>query len=121
MPIIFKDLNSVPKHIEEDIINIASINESIKNILTTMRGTISGFPEFACTNALLFSPRDSISIDTYTTEVKSLLARFENRIEVLQFQVTPDRVNPNLVNVTLRYRIKATGETGTYTINNSNR
>lgn len=113
---MYKDLNSIPKQIENDILNISSINESIKNILTTMRGTISGFPEFSCTNTLLFSPKDNISIDTYVTEVKSLLARFEPRIEVLQFKIVPDTVNPNAINATLTYRLKATGEIGTYQI-----
>ena len=108
MSTIFKDLND--KDIENDIVNYKSIEVSLKNILTTFIGTISGFPEFSTDANLLFEPNDIISINAYVTSVRASIARFETRIDVISLDAYKDSINPNKVNVTLKYRIKATSE-----------
>ena len=48
--------------------------------------------------------------NAYVTSVRASIARFETRIDVISLDAYKDSINPNKVNVTLKYRIKATSE-----------
>lgn len=101
----YKDLN--PNDIEKDIINVDTFYVSLKNIVTTMMGDISGFPEFSNNAQLLFDQYSSITIDAYKTSLKTSIQKFDYRIIVDSINITKGNTD-NSVYVEINYRVKNT-------------
>lgn len=94
---MYKDINGITKYINPDgsmdlEVNIATqvnaINNSIKNILLTPKGSVPGKPYFGSDlHKIAFEQMDFITerlAERYTSEA---LSRFEDRIKVLDIIV----------------------------------
>ena len=64
--------------------DIEAINNSIRNILTTSKGSLEGMPEFGSRlNELVFSQIDHITVDLLKNLIKEALDKWEDRIILL--------------------------------------
>ena len=76
---MYKDLTSI----EKNNTDIQAINNSIKNILLTRRGSVPGIPRFGSElYTLIFSQLDSLTETVAKSMVLSALTEFEDRINV---------------------------------------
>jgi phage baseplate assembly protein W len=103
---VFKDF----KKGDEYVTNAKAINQSIRNILTTMIGSMPGKPEFGSTiHELIFEPLDHIVEDSIISSVYGALGRWEPRINVLDVSVeqVPEY---NRAVVSIEYEYNLSGE-----------
>lgn len=110
----YKDFNT--NQVEKDLINVQSINESIKNILTVNIGTIAGFPEFSMGQELLFEQLTDIALDAYRTKIKSVINKFDKRIQIQTINIVKDPTNEHSVVVEIYYLLKDSNIMGTTNI-----
>ena len=76
---MYKDLTSI----ENNNTDINAINNSIKNILLTRRGSVPGIPRFGSDiHTLIFSQLDSLTESVAKSMILSALNEFEDRIIV---------------------------------------
>lgn len=88
-----------------------AVERSIRLILGTARGERPMRPEFGCgLHDLVFSPLDVHLPGRVTSEVQAALRRWEPRIDVLDVAVDVDGERPEVLSVSLTYRIKATND-----------
>ena len=81
---MYKDLTSI----EKNNTDVQAINNSIKNILLTRRGSVPGIPRFGSElYTLIFSQLDSLTETVAKSMVLSALTEFEDRINVKSIEL----------------------------------
>jgi phage baseplate assembly protein W len=91
--------------------NGREIEESIRLILGTAPGERPMRPEFGCRiHHYLFSSSDATTAGMIAEDVRFSLLRWEPRIDVLDINVGFDELNPALVYIDVRYRIRSTND-----------
>ncbi len=84
------------------------IEQAIRIILNTAPGQRVMRPEFGCRlHELVFAPNNSATAGLAERYVREALGRWEPRIDLEQVQVAPDTENQAVLQVLVRYRIKA--------------
>lgn len=99
---MYKDLISI----EKNNTDIQAINNSIKNILSTIRGSVPGIPRFGSElHTLVFSQLDSLTESVAKSMVLSALTEFEDRINVksINLKQVPE-YNRLVVEITYTYK-----------------
>ncbi len=86
-----------------------SIQESIRVILGTAKGERVMRPDFGCEiHELAFSLNNSQTAALAAFHVREALAKWEQRIEVLEVNAYQDKNNDNRINIDIEYMIKTT-------------
>lgn len=89
---------------EIEIIDKDSINNAIKNILLTKKGTVPGKPQFGCDlEQFLFEPLDHLTVTLLKTVVAEALFDYEPRIRVNEIEVEQQTEYNRLV-ITIYYQ-----------------
>ncbi len=87
------------------------IAESMRLILGTSPGERPMRPDFGCPiHDHVFAPADSATIGMIAFEVRSSLARWEPRIDVVDVDVTQDESQPTLLYIDITYAIRETND-----------
>jgi phage baseplate assembly protein W len=85
------------------------IRESIQIILSTAKGERVMRPEFGCDiHAFVFAGMDRTTCTMIESAVREALVLWEPRIEVESVRVTTERSGEGIMDIALRYRIRAT-------------
>jgi uncharacterized protein len=85
-----------------------NIAEAIWIILGTPRRTRIAEPEFGCgIHDYVFAPNTPNTLALVTRAVQQALVRWEPRIDVLDVRAVSHPAEPNLLDVTVDYRIRA--------------
>lgn len=108
---MWKDLKNLQKGSNTDIENVyevQAIKNSIKNILSTKIGSVPGRPNFGSNLYLLvFEQLDSMTEDLAKRYTREALARFEDRINVIDVKTSKDEAfNRLIINVVFSYKTK---------------
>lgn len=99
---MYLDINNINK----DVTDSRAINNSIRNILLTRRGSVPGRPRFGSDlYKLLFSQMDHILIGVAQTMIFQALTEFEDRITVENVEVKNVEAY-NKVVCTITYKFK---------------
>lgn len=99
---MYKDLTTV----ETNVTEIKAINNSIKNIVLTRRGSVPGNPRFGTElYSLIFSPLDSLTESVAKSMIFSCLSEFENRISITNIDLKSVEEYNKLV-ITVNYKYK---------------
>lgn len=102
MSVLYTDLKS-PSYASY---NIEAINNSIRNILTTQKGSLEGMPEFGSRlNELVFSQIDHITIDLLKNLIQEALRQWEDRI-IISDIVISSVPEYNRIIASISYRLK---------------
>ena len=81
---MYKDLISI----ENNNTDVSAINNSIKNILLTRRGSVPGIPRFGSDlYTLIFSQLDTLTETVAKSMIISALNEFEDRINVKSIEL----------------------------------
>jgi phage baseplate assembly protein W len=81
---MYKDLISI----ENNNTDVSAINNSIKNILLTRRGSVPGIPRFGSDlHTLIFSQLDTLTETVAKSMIMSALNEFEDRINVKSIEL----------------------------------
>lgn len=101
---IYKDFTDC----DTDVYDIDAINNSIRNILLTKRGSVPGKPLFGSDiETPLFNQMDHITESLIQKGVISALNEFEPRIIILDVEIKAiPEYNKYVINVTYEYRDK---------------
>lgn len=99
---MYKDLTTIELHNTE----IKAINNSIKNILLTRRGSVPGKPRFGSDlYTLLFSQLDSLTESVAKSMIFACLTEFENRINVINIDLkSVEEYNKLVITIDYKYR-----------------
>lgn len=99
---MYKDLNTIEQHSTD----IKAINNSIKNILLTRRGSVPGNPRFGSDlYTLIFSQLDSLTESVAKSMVFACLTEFENRINIITIDLrSVEEYNKLVINIHYKYR-----------------
>jgi uncharacterized protein len=85
------------------------IEQAIRIILGTAPGQRVMRPEFGCRlNELVFAPNTSATAGLGERYVREALGRWEPRIDLEEVRISPDDQNQAILQLLVRYRIKAT-------------
>lgn len=99
---MYKDLKTVVDYNT----NIQAINNSIKNILLTRRGSVPGIPRFGSDlYTLIFSQLDSLTESVAKSMILSALSEFEDRIIVKNIDLK-SIAEYNRLSITINYVYK---------------
>lgn len=102
MSVLYTDLKS-PSY---SSYNIEAINNSIRNILTTQKGSLEGMPEFGSRlNELVFSQIDHITIDLLKNLIQEALRQWEDRIIISDIVISSVPEYNRLI-ASISYRLK---------------
>lgn len=92
-------------HQEQDV------EEAIRMILLTNKGERPMRPEFGSELARLqFAPNDTVTAGLACRYVQEALARWEPRIALLDVRAAPDRFDPGILAISIRYQLIATND-----------
>jgi len=99
---MYKDYVSIIK----ENTDVPAINNSIKNILLTRRGSVPGNPRFGSDlHTLIFSQLDSLTESVAKSMIFSSLSEFENRITINDISVKSiEEYNKIVITVTYSYK-----------------
>lgn len=85
-----------------------NIEQSIKLILGTAKGERMYRTEFGCgIHDLVFQPNNRVTASRVEAAVKESLQRWEMRIMDVEVEASPDGYEPNRMNVTISYVVRA--------------
>lgn len=99
---MYKDFTTVELNNTEE----KAINNSIRNILLTRRGSVPGNPRFGSDlYTLIFSQLDSLTESVAKSMIFSCLTEFENRISIVNIDLKSVEEYNKLV-ITINYRYK---------------
>ncbi len=101
---MYKDLTSI----ENNNTEVQAINNSIKNILLTRRGSVPGIPRFGSElYTLIFSQLDSLTESVAKSIIFSTLSEFEDRINIknINLKSVPE-YNRLVIEIEYTYRDK---------------
>lgn len=102
MSVLYTDLKS-PSYASY---NIEAINNSIRNILTTQKGSLEGMPEFGSRlNELVFSQIDHITVDLLKNLIQEALRQWEDRIIISDIVISSVPEYNRLI-ASISYRLK---------------
>ena len=102
MSVLYTDLKS-PSYASH---NIEAINNSIRNILTTQKGSLEGMPEFGSRlNELVFSQIDHITVDLLKNLIQEALRQWEDRIIICDITISSVPEYNRLI-ASISYRLK---------------
>ncbi len=102
MSVLYTDLKS-PSY---SSYNIEAINNSIRNILTTQKGSLEGMPEFGSRlNELVFSQIDHITVDLLKNLIQEALRQWEDRIIISDITISSVPEYNRLI-ASISYRLK---------------
>ena len=102
MSVLYTDLKS-PSYVSY---NIEAINNSIRNILTTQKGSLEGMPEFGSRlNELVFSQIDHITVDLLKNLIQEALRQWEDRIIISDITISSVPEYNRLI-ASISYRLK---------------
>ncbi len=91
--------------------NEKEIDEAIRLVLGTAPGERPMRPEFGCRiHHYVFATSDATTAGMIAADVRSSLMRWEPRIDVLDVAVGYDELDPSLVYIDIRYRIRSTND-----------
>jgi len=99
---MYKDLTQI----NYEVTDLDAINDSIRNIILTARGTVPGNPRFGSDiYKILFAPLDPLTTSMATNYVKEALSEFEDRISVqeVSFKMIPE-FNKLVIDVIFVYK-----------------
>jgi phage baseplate assembly protein W len=99
---MYKDLITI------ELVNteIKAINNSIRNILLTRRGSVPGKPRFGSDlYTLIFNQLDSLTESVAKSMIFACLTEFENRINIIDIDLKSVEEYNKLV-ITINYRYK---------------
>ncbi len=84
------------------------VAEAIWIILTTRRGERIMRPEFGCgLNDYVFAPNNAATRGAIAYQVQQGLTQWEPRIDLMDVRVEADPDRPNLLHISIDYRIRA--------------
>ena len=102
MSVLYTDLKS-PSYASY---NTEAINNSIRNILTTQKGSLEGMPEFGSRlNELVFSQIDHITVDLLKNLIQEALRQWEDRIIISDIVISSVPEYNRLI-ASISYRLK---------------
>jgi phage baseplate assembly protein W len=88
------------------VFNIDAVSTSINNILGTMQGERVMLPNFASRlSQMIFEPLTDELSDWISREVKLVVERWDDRVEVMETQYSTDADN-NIINIEVLFRVK---------------
>ena len=86
-----------------------SVRQAVLLLVSTMPGERVMRPEYGCRlHRLIFEPNDPTTAGLAIHYVRSALERWEPRIEILDIDAGRNPDQPELLDVTLQYRVHAT-------------
>lgn len=86
-----------------------SVRQSIWAILNTSRGERVMRPTFGCRiHDHVFSPNLPGTVGQIITDVRSALVEWEPRIDVIAVDLLPNPGQPNLLRISVNYRVRTT-------------
>ena len=86
-----------------------SVRQAVLLLVSTMPGERVMRPEYGCRlHRLIFEPNDPTTAGLAIHYVRSALERWEPRIEILDIDAGRNPDQPELLDVTLQYRVRAT-------------
>lgn len=87
----------------------ALVRQAILLLLSTVPGERVMRPEYGCDlYRLLFSPNDDTTAGLAIHYVRQAIERWEPRAEILEVDAARNRERPELLDIFLRYRVRAT-------------
>lgn len=99
---MYKDLTSI----ELNNTDIKAINNSIRNILLTRRGSVPGKPRFGSDlHTLMFSQLDSLTESVAKSMIFACLTEFEDRINITNIDLkSVEEFNKLVITVDYKYK-----------------
>ncbi len=99
---MYKDLTSI----ELNNTDIKAINNSIRNILLTRRGSVPGKPRFGSDlHTLIFSQLDSLTESVAKSMIFACLTEFEDRINITNIDLkSVEEFNKLVITVDYKYK-----------------
>jgi phage baseplate assembly protein W len=86
-----------------------AVRQAILLLLSTAPGERVMRPEYGCDlQRLVFSPNDDTTAGLAIHYVRQALERWEPRIELLDLDAARDPARPEMLNISLTYRVRAT-------------
>lgn len=93
-----------------------SIRQAILLLLATAPGERVMRPDFGCgLHRLLFAPNDESTAGLAIYYVRQSIERYEPRVELLNLDAGPSLEVPELLEIFLEYRVRATQQSGQIT------
>lgn len=90
----------------------ASVRQAILLLLSTRPGERVMRPDYGCDlQKLVFSPNDETTAGMAIHYVRSALARWEPRIQVLRLDANRSESDPGRLDIDLEYRLRTTQQT----------
>lgn len=85
--------------------DIEAINNGIANVLTTMKGSVPGKPQFGSDLHLIpFSMLDYVTENTFKLSITQAISKWENRIRIDDIEiVSSDEYNQIVANIKYTY------------------
>lgn len=85
------------------------VRQALLLLLSTVPGERVMRPEYGCDlHRLLFSPNDDTTAGLAIHYVRQAIERWEPRAEILELDATRNPERPQLLDIFLRYRVRAT-------------
>jgi phage baseplate assembly protein W len=93
-----------------------SIRQSILLLLATAPGERVMHPDYGCNlHRLMFAPNDESTAGLAMHYVRQSIERFEPRVEILALDANRSEEQPELLEISLAYQVRATQQTGQVT------
>jgi len=90
----------------------ASVRQALLLLLSTIPGERVMRPRYGCNlHRLIFAPNDATTAGLAIHYVRQAIERWEPRVEILALDANRNPDRPELLDVTLDYRVRATQET----------
>ena len=100
----------------ETISGEESIRQSILLLLATAPGERVMHPDYGCNlHRLMFAPNDESTAGLAMHYVRQSIERFEPRVEILSLDANRSEEQPELLEISLAYQVRATQQTGQIT------
>lgn len=97
---IYKDIQKVNK----DVYDVDAINQSLKNIILTRKGSVPGKPKFGSDiYKILFNPIDHITENILKRYIQEAIQEWEDRVQILEV-IVEEIPEYNKVVSTLKYK-----------------
>ena len=93
-----------------------SIRQSILLLLATAPGERVMHPDYGCNlHRLVFAPNDESTAGLAMHYVRQSIERFEPRVEILALDASRSQEQPELLEISLAYQVRATQQSGQIT------
>lgn len=99
---MYKDLDGI----NEDVVNVDAIRNSLRNILSTPRGSVPGKPDFGCDlYKIIFQPIDPLTESMAKKFVSESVRKFENRVDLQTINIKKDEAfNKIVIDIVFTYK-----------------